>query len=192
MNLFELPEDLPVPTDDGGAAHLPGLAVPAVPLPSTSGGTVDLASAGRGWTVVDIYPKTGRPEAALPPAWDRIPGARGCTPQTCGFRDAYPDLRALGVQVFGLSTQDTDCQREMVTRLRVPFPVLSDAGLRFADALRLPRFTADGDVLLKRLTLILHEGRIRHVFYPVFPPNESAAVTLEWLRGHGVRAGGAA
>ncbi len=182
MNLLDLPADLPQPVDDGAAAHLAGLAVPSVPLPATSGGTIDLAHVRPGRIVLYIYPMTGRPGVPLPDGWDLIPGARGCTPQTCGFRDLHQDLRALGAGVIGLSTQETAYQREMVARLHVPFPNLSDAALRFADALQLPRFTVDGEVLLKRLTLVLRAGRIEQVFYPVFPPNESAAVVLAWLR----------
>jgi peroxiredoxin len=185
MSFLDLPPDLPRPTDDGAAAHLPGRPVPSIPLPATSGGPIDLAHVGPRPIVLYIYPMTGRPGVPLPDGWDLIPGARGCTPQTCGFRDAYQELRALGVDVMGLSTQDTDYQREMVTRLHVPFPILSDAAFHFADALQLPRFTVGGRVLLKRLTLILRAGRIEHVFYPVFPPNESAAVVLQWLRTQG-------
>jgi peroxiredoxin len=185
-NLHALPPDLPVPTDDGAAAHLPGLRLPSVSLPATDGGTVDLSSLP-GRTVVYIYPRTGRPDQEVPAGWNEIPGARGCTPQSCAFRDHYAELRALGARVFGLSTQDTAYQREAVDRLHLPFPLLSDEQLAFAAALRLPTFQVDslpGQTLLKRLTLILRDGRIEHVFYPVFPPDQNAADVLAWLTAH--------
>jgi peroxiredoxin len=187
-NPYALPSDLPVPTDDGACAHLPGMALPSVPLPTTDGATVDLAALP-GRTVVYVYPRTGRPDQEVPAGWDEIPGARGCTPQSCAFRDHHAELRALGARVFGLSTQDTAYQQEAVARLHLPFPLLSDADLRFADALRLPTFTIDGlpgQTLLKRVTLILRDGRIEHVFYPVFPPDRNAADVLAWLADHPV------
>jgi peroxiredoxin len=140
--------------------------------------------------VLYIYPRTSRPGEAPPERWDSIPGARGCTPQSCAFRDHFADLRSLDVaEVYGLSTQDSAYQREMVERLRLPFPVLSDAGLQLAAALQLPTFTAAGVVLLKRVTLIIDDGVIRHVFYPVFPPERNAEEVLAWLRGEGSAAG---
>ncbi len=178
---FELPADLPVPADDGACDHLPGLRLPAIALPSTAGGTVDLAAlAGR--TVVYCYPRTGRPGEPLPTGWDSIPGARGCTPESCGFRDHYRELRALDVAVFGLSTQTTDYQREAAERLQLPFALLSDADLRFARALRLPTFSVDDMTLIKRLTLVVQNGQIEHVFYPVFPPDRHAEEVLDWLK----------
>jgi peroxiredoxin len=182
-NLYELPPDLPVPLDDGACAHLTGLFLPAVPLASTAGRLVDLASLG-GRTVVYVYPRTGRPDQEPPTGWNAIPGARGCTPQSCGFRDHFQDLRRLGARVFGLSTQDTAYQREAVGRLHLPFELLSDAELTFAHALQLPTFEVDGMTLIKRLTLIIADGRVEQVFYPVFPPDENAAAVIAWLSAH--------
>jgi peroxiredoxin len=180
QNPYELPNDLPVPEDDGAADHLPGMRLPPVSLAATSGEVVDLSTlAGR--TVVYCYPMTGRPDRSLPTGWDEIPGARGCTPQSCSFRDHHAELRALGASVFGLSTQDTDYQSEAATRLHLPFALLSDADLAFARALGLPTFEVDGMVLLKRLTLVIDEGWIEKVFYPVFPPDRSAEEVVEWL-----------
>ena len=174
---------LPTPQDDGAAAHLTGLAVPSVALPATDGGAVDL-SALPGVTVVYAYPMTGRPDRDLPEGWNEIPGARGCTPQSCAFRDLFADLRAAGAgAVFGLSTQDTAWQQEAAARLHLPFPLLSDERLAFADALCLPRFTVEGRVLLKRLTMILRDGRIEAVHYPVFPPDADAGWVLGRLCG---------
>lgn len=184
MDLTKLPADLPRPADDGGARHLPGLALPSLPLPATSGESVDLAGLGPGRLVVYAYPFTGRPGEALPPDWDLIPGARGCTAEACDFRDHHAELAAAGARVFGLSTQPTEYQRELVQRLHVPFPILSDAGLAFTRALRLPAFEVEGRTLLKRLTLMLRAGRIEHVFYPVFPPDRHAAEVLAWLRAN--------
>lgn len=183
-NPYELPEDLPVPTDDGAADHLPGIQIPSVPLSSTAGETVDL-SALSGRTVVYCYPMTGRPGSDLPSGWDEIPGARGCTPQSCSFRDHHAELQALGARVFGLSTQDTEYQREATQRLHLPFALLSDEDLAFADTLRLPTFEVDDMVLLKRLTLIIRDGRIEKVFYPVFPPDRSAEDVVGWLEALG-------
>jgi peroxiredoxin len=184
-NLYQLPPDLPVPEDDGAADHLPGLALPHVPLASTAGGTVDLAALP-GRTIVYAYPRTGQPDREPPPGWNLIPGARGCTPQSCAFRDHYQELRALGVSaLFGLSTQDTRYQQEAVARLHLPFALLSDERLALAQALRLPTFVFEGATLLKRLTLILRDGRIEHVFYPVFPPDQSAATVIAWLQQAG-------
>jgi peroxiredoxin len=176
-----LPHDLPAPVDDGAARHLAGMRVPSLALDATDGSKVDLAQLG-GRTVVYAYPRTGRPGQPLPTGWDAIPGARGCTPQSCAFRDHYAELRAQGVaQVFGLSTQDTDYQREAVERLHLPFPLLSDAALRLTHALALPTFEVDGMRLIKRLTLVIDDAVITRVFYPVFPPDESAAEVLGWL-----------
>jgi peroxiredoxin len=180
----DLPADLPVPVDDGAARHLPGRAMPSVPLPATDGTTVDLAALA-GLSIVYAYPRTGRPDEVAPEGWDAIPGARGCTPQSCSFRDHFAELRGLGVDhLFGLSTQDTDYQREMVERLHLPFAVLSDARLELVRALGLPTFQAVGATLVKRLTLVLRDGRIEHVFYPVFPPDRSASDVVAWLAAH--------
>lgn len=184
QNPYELPNDLPIPEDDGAADHLPGMRLPSVPLASTSGEIVDL-SALPGRTVVYCYPMTGRPDRSLPAGWDEIPGARGCTPQTCSFRDHHAELRSLGASVFGSSTQDTEYQREAATRLHLPFALLSDSDLALAGALGLPTFEVDGMVLLKRLTLVIDEGWIEKVFYPVFPPDRSAEEVVEWLEDPG-------
>ena len=152
-----------------------------MPLISTAGEPVDLAALS-GRTVVYCYPLTGRPDRELPQGWDEIPGARGCTPQSCAFRDHHQELTALGACVFGLSTQDTEYQREAAERLRLPYELLSDEELRFAGALGLPTFEVAGAILLKRLTMIIDEGRIEKVFYPVFPPDENAEEVIRWLR----------
>ena len=177
-----LPADLPVPQDDGAARHLEGFKLSSVKLPATDGTEVDLAAL-RGRTVVYVYPRTGRPGQPLPDGWDAIPGARGCTPQSCSFRDHFAELRQLGVShLFGMSTQDTDYQREAVERLHLPFAILSDAGLQFTRALRLPTFAVDGMTLQKRMVLVIDDGVIAKVFYPVFPPDQSAGVVAAWLR----------
>jgi peroxiredoxin len=181
--VFEtLPGDLPEPEDDGAADHLVGARLPSVALASTGGRLVRLDMLGAGRTVVYCYPKTGRPGVPLPEGWDAIPGARGCSAEACAFRDRHQEFTTRGVTVFGLSTQPTDYQQEMAARLHVPFEVLSDADLRLASALRLPTFTAAGETLLKRLTMVITGGRIEHVFYPVFPPDRHAVSVEDWLR----------
>jgi peroxiredoxin len=180
--LHSLPKGLPVPTDDGACDHLPATHLPSVPLAATDGTVVDLSKVA-GLAVVFAYPRTGRPnEPSLVPDWDQIPGARGCTPQTCGFRDLHSEFAALGCRVVGLSTQDTTYQKEMARRLHVPFPVLSDAELRLTTALRLPTFEAVGQTLLKRLAWVARDGVIAKVFYPVFPSDRNATDVLAWLR----------
>jgi peroxiredoxin len=181
---FPLPPNLPVPVDDGAARHLTGMEMPRLALRSTAGRMVDLGCLSSPRTVIYCYPMTGVPGKPLLPGWDMIPGARGCTPQTCGFRDHYQDLLDRGVAVFGCSTQTTDYQREMVDRLHVPFEILSDAEFKLRDALNLPTFDAAGVALLKRLTLVIRGNHIEHVFYPVFPPDESANDVLHWLDRH--------
>jgi len=179
-DLHALPPDLPVPVDDGACAHLPGMRLPAVALTSTAGRRVDLAALP-GRVVVYCYPRTGKPDEDPPPGWNEIPGARGCTPQACAFRDHYRELEALGAQVFGLSAQSSEDQREAAERLHLPYELLSDEGLAFAGALRLPTFEAAGLRLIKRLTLIVREGVVEKVFYPVFPPDGNAEEVVEWL-----------
>jgi peroxiredoxin len=169
--------------DDGGCAHLTGITVPSFPLRATSGRTVDLATVP-GRTVLYIYPRTSRPGEAPPTGWDEIPGARGCTPQSCAFRDHHAALLAAGTEVYGLSTQTTAYQQEAVERLHLPFELLSDAELAFASALRLPTFAVDGMTLIRRLTLVIQDGRIEHVFYPVPEPDRNAEDVLAWLRSH--------
>jgi peroxiredoxin len=171
-----------VPVDDGAAAHLVGMRLPPIALGSTSGHDVRLSDL-RGWTVVYAYPRTGEAGLDPPPGWNEIPGARGCTPQTCGFRDHNAAFADLGAAVFGLSTQTSAYQREMVDRLGVPFEILSDAGLDMVGALRLPTFTFTAMTLMKRLTLFLRDGGVEHVIYPVFPPDRSAEMALRWLAG---------
>ena len=179
-NTFEIPQGVPAPRDDGACDHLPGMRLPSVSLMSTAGDQVDLSTLP-GTPVVYCYPLTGRPDQDLPPGWDDIPGARGCTPQSCAFRDHHAELGALGARVFGLSTQDTAYQDEAAERLRLPFPLLSDEKLEFASALGLPTFEAEGMPLIKRLTLIVENGEIVKVFYPVFPPGKNAEEVLGWL-----------
>ncbi len=175
------PPDLPVPVDDGACDHLTGMRVPDIALRSTSGRDVVLARLP-GRTVVYTYPRTGEDGLAPPPGWNEIPGARGCTPQTCGFRDHHRELTELGAAVFGLSTQTSDYQREMVQRLHVPFEVLSDADLEMVRALGLPTFTFRDMTLMKRITMFLRDGVIEHVIYPVFPPDRSAEEAVRWLQ----------
>lgn len=179
-----LPPDLPVPVDDGAADHLPGRALPALALPATTGGTIDLAAAAAaaGTLVLYVYPRTGVPGEPLPDGWDAIPGARGCTPQSCAFRDHHAELRALDAGVLGLSAQPADEQAAFAAREHIPFPLVSDADLRLAAELRLPTFEAGGMTLYKRITLIVRDGAIAHAFYPVFPPDRNAADVLAWLR----------
>jgi peroxiredoxin len=183
MDLTRLPDDLPVPVDDGAADHLVGSPMPAVALRSTDGATVSLDALAPGRTVVYAYPMTGGgPGVELPADWDAIPGARGCTAEACAFRDHHADLLAAGASaVFGLSTQDTAYQREAVERLHLPFPMLSDESFALTRALRLPTFDAGGRTLLRRLTMIVTDGVVEKVFSPVFPPDRHAAEVLAWL-----------
>jgi peroxiredoxin len=179
-----LPGDLPVPQDDGEARHLAGLRLPDIALEATDGARVSLSKL-KGRTIVYVYPRTGRPGQALPTGWNAIPGARGCTPQSCGFRDHYAELRSLGVSsLYGLSTQDCAYQREAADRLHLPFAILSDAQLVLTRALRLPTFEVDGMTLLKRMAWVIDAGVLTRVFYPVFPPDESAEEVLSWLRSN--------
>lgn len=177
--------NIPAPEDDGGTAHLVGMQVPPIELPATDGEQITLAACS-GRTVVFAYPRTGQPgKASLVDDWDQVPGARGCTPQSCAFRDLHADLKAAGAdQVFGLSTQDTAYQTEAVARLHLPFPLLSDEALALAHALNLPTMTLAGQTLIKRLALIIDNGRIGKVFYPVFPPDRNAADVLDWLKAN--------
>lgn len=177
---MELPDNLPIPVDDGACDHLPGMALPSIPLRATTGERVDL-SILPGRTVVYAYPRTRPPGEEATPAWDLLPGARGCTPEACAFRDHHAELRKLDVEVFGLSTQSTAFQREVVERLHLPFPLLSDHGLHLTGALWLPAFHYNGETLIRRLTLVIRDGAIEHVFYPVFPPDTHAEAVIAWL-----------
>lgn len=179
--LTQLPANLPVPQDDGAAANLPGRRLPNLSLVSTSGRQIDL-SRQAGVIVVYAHPMTGRPGVPLPTGWDEIPGARGCTPESCAFRDHHAEIVQLGAEVFGLSTQSTDYQREVVERLHLPFELLSDEGFSFADALSLPTFSSASLRLLRRLTIISTNGAIERVFYPVFPPEKHAAEVVAYLK----------
>ena len=177
-----LPSGIPVPQDDGAARHLPGMTLPDMALPATDGKMVNLSRL-KGRTVVYVYPRTGVPGVDAPAGWDDIPGARGCTPQSCGFRDRFGDLKKLGVaQLFGLSTQDTSYQQEAAARLHLPFAILSDEKLAFTRALKLPTFTTSGMTLLKRMALVIDDGKITHAFYPVFPPDKNAEDVIAWLQ----------
>ena len=186
-NFVETPDwsKIPAPTDDGAANHLRGARIPSVPLLATDGRTVDLA-AEPGRIVVYAYPRTGVPNKPNPDGWDAIPGARGCSPQSCAFRDHFAELRSLGITaVYGLSTQDTPYQREAAERLHLPFAMLSDEALSLTHAVNFPTFTTNGMTLLKRFTLIIRAGVIEHVFYPVFPPDQNAADVVAWLKESG-------
>ena len=182
-NFNELPVDLPVPLDDGSTDHLKSMKLPKVSLKATNGNWIDLADI-KGRAVIYCYPMTGQPNVALPDGWDRIPGARGCTPQSCSFRDHYQELQALGAQVIGLSVQTTEYQKEMADRLHLPFPVVSDVDYEFQKTLNMPTFETVGMTLLKRVTLIVNHGVIEAVHYPIFPSDSDAAWVLEYLKSH--------
>jgi peroxiredoxin len=182
----DLPPDLPVPVDDGAADHLPGHRLPAITLPATIGPPVALDELGPERTVLYLYPRTGEPGAPLPTGWDEIPGARGCTPESCGFRDHHAELAVIGAEVLGLSSQSTAYQTEAAERLRLPFALLSDEAHRFADAMDLPTFKVDDIRLYRRLTLVVRDGAVEHAFYPVFRPDTHAEEVLGWLRSHPV------
>ena len=179
-SLYELPSDLPVPVDDGACAHLPGSAVPAVELES-SVGPVELAGFAAERAVLYVYPRTGRPDRPVPEGWDAIPGARGCTPQSCGFRDHAQELRELGARVAGLSAQRIEEQVELSERLGLLYPVIADPELRLRDALGLPTFEFEGATLYRRVTLVFEAGRVAKAFYPVFPPDRNAEEVVAWL-----------
>jgi peroxiredoxin len=181
---YTLPPDLPVPEDDGAATHLTGMRVPRLELPTTDQRALDLAEAAQQLLVLYVYPRTGVPGQPLPTGWDDIPGARGCTPQACSFRDLHADIAATGAHTLGLSAQPVAEQHEVVERLGLPYPLASDPWLTVAAALSLPTFEVDGMRLYKRITLIADEGEIVKVFYPVFPPNRNAQDVLEWLQAN--------
>lgn len=179
----QLPADLPLPEDDGAADHLRGSRLPALALASTRGGSLELAEAATKLLVAYVYPRTGVPGQPLPSGWNDIPGARGCTPQSCAYRGALAEFTALGAAVVGISAQGPGEQREFAEREHIPFPLLSDAGLGLAAELCLPTFEVDGMTLYKRLTLVAAAGEIVKAFYPVFPPDRDASEVLAWLRG---------
>jgi peroxiredoxin len=186
-DIQQLPDDLPVPVDDGACDHLTGMDVPGVALPSTGGGTVRLDDPAGPRTVVFVYSLTAKPGEEPPggmAGWTAIPGARGCTSQACAYRDEAEQFRRLGVRLYGLSTQDNAYQVELAARLGLPYEVLSDAGLELTRGLHLPTFQVEGRTLLKRHTLVIARGRIEHVFYPVFPPDQDASHVLVWLTAH--------
>jgi peroxiredoxin len=180
MSVYQLPQDLPVPVDDRACDHLQGTAAPALELES-SVGPVDLAAFAAERAVLYVYPRTGRPDRPVPEGWDAIPGARGCTPQSCGFRDHAEELRGLGARVAGLSAQTLEEQVELSERLGILYPVISDPELRLQDALGLPTFEFEGATLYRRVTLVFEAGRVARVFYPVFPPDRNAEEVVAWL-----------
>jgi peroxiredoxin len=181
-DFMKLPDNLPVPKDDGACKHLPGKELPGLALQSTGGRQVRLDEVSRSLAVFFFYPRSGRPGVPIPESWNEIPGARGCTPHSCAYRDHHEEFRSLGATVFGVSSQDTEYQRELVTRNSLPYEILSDAEFRLTDALRLPTFVFEGTRLIKRLALVAEKGRIVKVFYPVFPPDKNAETVLTWLR----------
>jgi peroxiredoxin len=182
-NLNQLPADLPVPQDDGSTNHLKGMRLPNISLNATNGKAVNLGDI-KGKLVIYCYPMTGQPNVDLPDGWDQIPGARGCTPQSCSFRDHYQELQSLGAEVIGLSVQTTEYQKEMVDRLHLPFPVVSDANYQFQKALNMPAFVTAGMTLLKRVTLIANHGVIVAVHYPIFPSDSDPPWVIDYLKNH--------
>jgi len=183
-NLLDLPDNLPIPEDDGACAHLEGMQLPSIALASTAGREIDL-SLENGMVAVYAYPMIGRPDSPPMVGWNEIPGARGCTPQSCSFRDQHSELLSLGAKVYGASSQSLEEQKEAVQRLHLPFELMNDSNFEFANALRLPTFEYNSLRLIKRLTLIIENGAICKVFYPIFPPNENAANVIAWLRENG-------
>ena len=181
-NLNTLPENLPIPEDDGAAQHLEGMMFPEIHIESTDGVSVDTAQFKKGITVIYCYPMTGRPDEEVPQGWDEIPGARGCTPETLGYKDKCDAFTSRDVRLYGMSTQTTEYQKEMVDRLGVPFPILSDVNFELTNHLNLPTFEAEGKKLLKRLTMVVKDGIIIKVFYPVFPPDKNAEEVFNWIK----------
>lgn len=180
-NLSSLPVSLPKPEDDGACDHLPGRALPPISLTSTAGRLVNLAELTAP-TVIFFYPRNAQPHETIPEEWNLIPGARGCTPHSRGFRDLHQEFQALGFQVFGASTQDTEYQKELVHRVHLPFEILSDADFKLVNALKLPTFEYHGLRLVKRMAWVIEGGKINKVFYPVFPPDKNADEVLTWLK----------
>ena len=183
---YVLREGLPVPVDDGACRHLPGIKVPSISLRSTSGRDVNVADASRGQLVFFFYPETGKPGTQIPKSWNEIPGARGCTPQSCAFRDHYREFKKLGFQVFGVSSQRIEEQKEFAKRNNLPYELLNDSDFRLTNELWLPTFKFESNIFIKRLALVVRHGRIEKVFYPVFPPDKNAELVLEYLRGKSI------
>jgi peroxiredoxin len=181
-DFYDLPADLPVPRDDGASAHLEGTLLPDLVLRSTSNRQVNLREATQHRTVIFFYPRTGRPDENPPMGWDEIPGARGCTPQSCAFRDLHAEFKKLGVDVYGLSTQTTEYQLELANRIHLPYALLSDAGFKLTNELGLPTFVFGEIRLLKRMAWVCESGKIVKVFYPVFPPDRNAGDVLKWIQ----------
>ena len=185
-DLYKLPDNLPIPVDDGACAHLSGTRIPSVPLVATSGNIIDLGVQS-GAVVIYFYPMIGRPDGPPLVGWNEIPGARGCTPQSCAFRDHYAEIKSLKVKVFGVSAQSLEDQKEAASRLELPFELLNDSHLALTESMRLPTFTYNGTRLIKRLTIIALDNIIRKVFYPVFPPDRNADDVIEWLGKHNAK-----
>lgn len=181
-DLLKLPDNLPVPQDDCACDHLEGASLPSVLLRTTEEREVNFRELGKRPSIIFFYPRTGVPDKATPEGWDLIPGARGCTPQSCGFRDFYQEFKALGYEVYGASTQTTEYQQEFVSRNHIPFEILSDEDLALTEELELPTFEFGGETLIKRMVLVLEEEKIVKVFYPVFPPDKNAEMVLEWAQ----------
>ena len=179
---MQLPNNLPVPKDDGACIHLAGMEVPDVQLETTKSRFFNLRAESEKPTVIFFYPRTGEPGEPAPPDWDIIPGARGCTPQSCGFKDLFKEFKSVNVQVYGASSQDSVYQKEFVERMHIPFEILSDRDFQLTEALKLPTFTYNGMRLIKRLALLIDKRTIGKVFYPVFPPNENASTVLDWIK----------
>ena len=182
-NINQLPAGLPIPNDDGSTDHLIGMKLPNIALFTTNGKAINLGGI-KGKVVIYCYPMTGQPNVDLPEGWDQIPGARGCTPQSCSFRDHYQELQALGADVIGLSVQSSEYQKEMAERLHLPFPVVSDMNYEFQSYLNMPTFVAAGMTLLKRVTLIANNGTIEAVHYPIFPSDSDPTWVIDYLKSH--------
>lgn len=182
-NLNQLPANLPVPEDDGSTDHLKGMKLPNVSLNATTGVAINLSQI-KDKLVIYCYPMTGQPNVPLPEGWDEIPGARGCTPQSCSYRNHYQELKLLGAEVVGLSVQSTGYQKEMADRLHLPFPIISDEDFAFQKALNIPTFSVAGITLLKRVTLIANDGVIEAVHFPIFPSDSDPAWVMEYLKTH--------
>ena len=180
MSLYRLPEGLPVPEDDGACDHLLGQMLPQLTLESSQG-PVSLRALSMDRLVLYVYPRTGRPDTPAGTEWDAIPGARGCTPQSCAFRDHAAELADLGAAVAGLSAQPLEEQVEFAERNHISYPVIADPERKLGAALRLPTFEYDGMTLYKRVTLVVEACAVAKVFYPVFPPDRNAADVVTWL-----------